>query len=96
MSGTPIEPEHAFGTTPGVKRAAEAKASVQAAATESRDQLRQRIDQAQVDANLAMKDAQQQAGEAASRGRSVSAGGGACDLTRFWRRRLPLLRFRPD
>ena len=52
------------------KRAAEAKASVQAAATESRDKLRQRIDQAQVDANLAMKDAQQQAGEAADRARS--------------------------
>ena len=49
------------------KRAAEAKASVQAAATESRDKLRQRIDQAQADANLAMKDAQQQAGEAAGR-----------------------------
>jgi hypothetical protein len=31
------------------KRAAEAKASVQAAATESRDKLRQRIDQAQAD-----------------------------------------------
>ena len=52
------------------KRAAEAKASVQAAATESRDKLRQRIDQAQVDANLAMKDAQQKAGEAASGARS--------------------------
>ena len=49
------------------KRAAAAKASVQAAATESRDKLRQRIDQAQADANLAMKDAQQQAGEAADR-----------------------------
>ena len=52
------------------KRAAEAKASVQAAATESRDKLRQRIDQAQVDANLAIEDAQQQAGEATDRARS--------------------------
>jgi hypothetical protein len=52
------------------KRAAAAKASVQAAATESRDQLRQSIDQAQVDANLAMKDDQQQAGEATDRARS--------------------------
>ncbi len=52
------------------KRAAEAKASVQAAATESRDKLRQRIDQAQADANLAVKDAKQQAGEAADRARS--------------------------
>ena len=52
------------------KRAVAAKASVQAAATESRDQLRQSIDQAQVDANLAMKDAQQKAGEAASGARS--------------------------
>ena len=49
---------------------AEAKSAAQAAASESRDQLRQRIDQAQVDINLAVKDAQQQAGEAAASARS--------------------------
>jgi hypothetical protein len=40
------------------QRAAKAKSAAQAAATESRDQLRQRIDQAKVDVNLAAKDAQ--------------------------------------
>ena len=39
------------------QRAADAKTSAQAAVSESRDQLRQRIDQAQVDVNLAVKDA---------------------------------------
>ena len=48
------------------QRAAAAKSAAQAAATESREQLRQRIDQAQVDINLAAKDAQQQAGQAAA------------------------------
>src|SRR6266545_3743429 len=51
------------------QRAAAAKAAAQAAATESREQLRQRIDQAQVDVNLAVKDAKQQAGEAAASAR---------------------------
>ena len=50
--------------------AAEAKSSVEAAVTESREKLRQSIDQAQVDVNLALKDAGQQAGEAADRARS--------------------------
>jgi hypothetical protein len=48
------------------QHAAQAKSAVQAAATESRDQLRQRIDRAQVDLNLAVKDAKQQAGKAAA------------------------------
>ena len=52
------------------KRAAEAKASVQAAATESRDKLRQRIDRAQADVDLATKNAKQQAAETADRARS--------------------------
>ena len=49
------------------KRVSEAASTVRAAASESRDQLKQRIDQAQVDADLARKDAQQQAGQAADR-----------------------------
>jgi chromosome segregation ATPase len=52
------------------KRVAEAKSAVQAAATESREELRQRIDQAQLDIHLAVKDAQQRAGEAAGGARS--------------------------
>ena len=48
---------------------AEAKAEVQAAATESREQLRQRIDQTQVDINLAVKDAEQQVSAAADSAR---------------------------
>ncbi len=52
------------------QHAAEAKSAAQAAATESHDQLRQRIGQAQVDMNLAVKDAKQQAGEAAASARS--------------------------
>jgi hypothetical protein len=49
---------------------AKAKSAVQAAATESREQLRQRIDQAQVDIDQAAKDAQQQAGQAAASAKS--------------------------
>jgi hypothetical protein len=49
------------------KQVADAKAGVQAAATESHDQLRQRIDQAQADQNRGAKDArssgQAQAGD---------------------------------
>jgi hypothetical protein len=52
------------------KRVAETKSAVQAAATESREQLRQRIDQAQFDIHLAVKDTQQRAGEAADSARS--------------------------
>src|SRR6266545_1750680 len=52
------------------QRAADTKAAAQAAVTESREQLRQRIDQAQVDLDLAAKDAQQQVGEAAASARS--------------------------
>ncbi|NMI02077.1 hypothetical protein [Pseudonocardia acidicola] len=49
---------------------AEAKAAVETAATESRDQLRQRIDQAQVDVNLGVKDAEQHADAADAGARS--------------------------
>ena len=42
------------------KRASDALSSVKAAATESREQLQSRIDQAQVDMDLAKKDAQQE------------------------------------
>src|SRR6266496_4545225 len=49
---------------------ADTKSAAQAAASESRDKLRQRIEQAQVDMNLAVNDAQQQAGEAAAGARS--------------------------
>src|SRR6266542_3178782 len=49
------------------QHAANAKAAAEGAARESREQLRQRIDQAQVDQNLAAKDAQQKAGEAAAK-----------------------------
>jgi DNA repair exonuclease SbcCD ATPase subunit len=52
------------------QRAAEAKAAAQAAASESREQLRQRIDQARVDVDLAAMDARQQVGEAAAGARS--------------------------
>ena len=52
------------------QRAAEAKAAAQAAASESREQLRQRIDQARVDVDLAGMDARQQVGEAAASTRS--------------------------
>jgi hypothetical protein len=53
------------------QRAAHAKAAAQAAGSESREQLRQRIDQAKVD--VAAKDARQQAGEAAASARSTWA-----------------------
>jgi hypothetical protein len=52
------------------QRVAAAKSAAQAAATESREQLRRRIDQAQVDLDLAVKDAKQQAGAAAAGARS--------------------------
>jgi hypothetical protein len=43
------------------QRAAKAKQAAQAAVSESREQLRQRIGQARVDVDLAAKDARQQA-----------------------------------
>ena len=52
------------------QHAAHAKAAAQAAVSESREQLRQRIDQAKVDLDLAAKDARQQVGEAAASARS--------------------------
>jgi DNA repair exonuclease SbcCD ATPase subunit len=52
------------------QRAADAKAAAQAAVSESRGQLRQRIDQAKVDVDLAAMDARQQVGEAAASARS--------------------------
>jgi hypothetical protein len=55
------------------QHAADAKAAAQAAVSESREQLRQRIDQARVDADLAAKDARQQVGEAAASARSTWA-----------------------
>ena len=48
-----------------LQQRAHAKAAAQAAVSESREQLRQRIDQAKVDVDLAAKDARQQVGEAA-------------------------------
>jgi hypothetical protein len=55
------------------QRSADAKAAAQAAVSESREQLRQRIDQARVDVNLAAKDARQQVGDAAASARSTWA-----------------------
>jgi hypothetical protein len=52
------------------QRAAGAKASAQAAVSESREQLRQRIDQAKVEVDLAAKDARQQVDQAAASARS--------------------------
>jgi hypothetical protein len=52
------------------QRAARTKAAAQAAVSESREQLRQRIDQARVDVNLGAKDARQQVDEAAASTRS--------------------------
>ena len=52
------------------QRAAHTKAAAQAAVSESREQLRQRIDQAKVDVDLAAMDARQQVGEAAASARS--------------------------
>jgi len=52
------------------KRAADAAATARAAAAEDRAQLKQRIQKAQVDANLGLKDAKQKAGEVADRSHS--------------------------
>jgi hypothetical protein len=52
------------------QRVAKAKAAVEGAATESHDQLRHRIDQAQVDMDQSGKDAQQHAGQAAESAKS--------------------------
>ena len=52
------------------QRAANAKAAAQAAVSEDHDQLRQRIDQAKVDVDLAAKDARQDASAAAASARS--------------------------
>jgi hypothetical protein len=51
------------------QRAAHAKTATQAAVSESHEQLRQRIDQAKVDVDLAAMDARQQVGEAAASAR---------------------------
>jgi hypothetical protein len=48
------------------QHAARAKGAAQAAVSESREQLRQRIDQAKVDVDLAAMDARRQVGEAAA------------------------------
>jgi hypothetical protein len=55
------------------QRAADAQVAAQAAVSESREQLRQRIDQAKVDMDLAATDARQQVGEAAASARSTWA-----------------------
>ena len=55
------------------QRAADAKAAAQAAVSESRQQLRQRIDQARVDADLAAKDACQDVQAATDTARSTWA-----------------------
>jgi hypothetical protein len=55
------------------QHAAHAKAAAQAAVSESREQLRQRIDQARVEVDLAAMDARQQVGEAAASARSTWA-----------------------
>ena len=52
------------------RRAAEAKQAAQAAASEDRDQLRQRIDQAKVEVDQKATDARQDAGAAADDARS--------------------------
>jgi hypothetical protein len=52
------------------QRAAQTKQAAQAAVTETREQLRQRIDQAKVDVDLAAKDARQDASAAAASARS--------------------------
>ena len=52
------------------QRATKAKTSAQAAVSESRAQLRQRIDQAKVDVDLAGKDARQQVDAATASARS--------------------------
>ena len=60
------------------KRAADAAATARAAAAEDRAQLKQRIQKAQVDANLGLKDAKQKAGEVADRSHSKWAQMKAC------------------
>ena len=55
------------------QHAAHAKAAAQAAVSESREQLRQRIDQARVDVDLAAKDTRQQVDEAAANARGTWA-----------------------
>jgi hypothetical protein len=52
------------------RRVADAQAAAQAAATESRDQLKQRIHQAQDDVEVAVDDTKQQAGVTADEARS--------------------------
>jgi hypothetical protein len=52
------------------ERTSQTVATVRAASAESRAQLKQRIDQAQIDADLALQDAEQDAGHAADRARS--------------------------
>jgi hypothetical protein len=52
------------------QRVAAAKAAVQAAATESREQIGKRIDQAQVDLDRGVKNAQQHAEQAADSART--------------------------
>ena len=52
------------------RRVADAKAAAQAAAIESRDQLKQRIHQAQDDVEVAVEDTKQQAGVAVDEARS--------------------------
>jgi hypothetical protein len=55
------------------QRAADAQVAAQAAVSESREQLRQRIDQVKVDMDLAATDARWQVGEAAASARSTWA-----------------------
>jgi hypothetical protein len=52
------------------KRVGEAKAAAQTAATESRDQLKQRIDQAQDDLDQAVEETKQQGSQVAGEARS--------------------------
>jgi hypothetical protein len=52
------------------KRVDDTVTTVKAAATEDREQLKQRIDQAQVDADLALKDVEQKAGQAGGKAQS--------------------------
>jgi hypothetical protein len=55
------------------QQASETVASTRAASAESRDQLKQRIDQARVDANLALMDIKQQAEQTSDRVQSKLA-----------------------
>jgi F0F1-type ATP synthase membrane subunit b/b' len=57
------------------QQANETVASIQSASSETRDQLKQRIDQARVDANLALMDVKQQAGETSDQVQSKWAQG---------------------